>query len=196
MIALLMATAAVAAPPATNDEAARRALNMMGNCIANQTPWTARAVLAMDYRTPEYQEKLKTLGTGVGGRCLRYRSRLSSSGVLLAGALAEGMLHSQYKKKELPLRIAYDPARALIEARSVGEEMALCTAMKAPQVTADLLQTEPSTPAEDERIAALGPVLGECLQQGAKVEMNKPAIRAMLALAAWRVATTPRKSLP
>ena len=153
----LLAFAAASAP---SDEFSLRSLQEMGECIVEQTPWNAREVLAMDYRSPEYAEKLKGIGKGVAGRCMRHASKFSSSGVLFAGSLAEALLKDEVKRKDLPQRIAYDPARPLIEARSPGEEMALCTALKAPQETAGLLQTQPATPQESQAIQLLGPVLG------------------------------------
>jgi len=65
-IALLLLAAAGAGP--RNDEQSLTALRDMGWCIVGETPWSVRAVLAMDYRTPEYTRKVKELGSGVGGR--------------------------------------------------------------------------------------------------------------------------------
>ena len=182
----------LAAAPAANDAFSLQSLQKMGSCIVEVSPWSARQVLAMDYRTPEYADKLKGIGSGVAGRCMRYSSKFTSSGVLFAGSLAEALLKDQVKRKDLPQRIAYDPTRPAIEARSPGEEMALCAALHAPEATADLLQTEPASAEESQAVSLLAPVLGECLQKDTKVEMNRPAIRAMLALAAWRIATAPK----
>lgn len=185
-IALLFLAAAAASAPG-NDEQSLLALRDTGWCIVGETPWSVREVLAMDYRTPEYTRKLKELGSGVGGRCIHRASKLSSSGVLFAGSLAEAMLKANVKRKDLPKRIAYDPARQPIEARNPGEEMALCAALQAPDATAALLQTQPATREEAQAVQQIAPILGQCLKQGTQVEMNKPAIRAMLALAAWRI---------
>lgn len=187
--------AAVSAAAHGNDEQSLTALRDMGWCIVGETPWSVREVLAMDYRTPEYSRKVKDLGSGVGGRCIHRASVLSSSGVLFAGSLAEAMLKANVKRKDLPKRIAYDPARQPIEARSPGEEMALCAALQAPDATAALLQTQPATREETQAVQQIAPVLGRCLKQGTQAEMNKPAIRAMLALAAWRIVAASKKAV-
>jgi hypothetical protein len=70
--------------------------------------------------------------------------------------------------------------------------MALCTALQAPKETVALLATQPATHEEMEAMTPLGPVLGSCLKKGATVELNKPAIRALLALAAYRIASMPK----
>lgn len=191
-IALLFLAAAAA--PNGNDEQSLIALRDMGWCIVGETPWSVREVLAMDYRTPEYSRKVKDLGSGVGGRCIHRASVLSSSGVLFAGSLAEAMLKANVKRKELPKRIAYDPTRQPIEARSPGEEMSLCAALQAPDLTAALLQTQPATREETQAVQQIAPVLSRCLKQGTQVEMNKPAIRAMLALAAWRIVAASKET--
>jgi hypothetical protein len=38
----------------------------------------------------------------------------------------------------------------------------------------------------------IGGVLGECLKKDAKMTLNKPALRSLLALAAWRIVNTPK----
>jgi hypothetical protein len=189
----LAAAAPAATPPANSDPQSLRALHVIGACVADRLPWDARAVLALDYRTPEYADKLKTIGDRAG-RCVRTNAQLRSSGVLFAGALAEAMLKTHVKQKDLASRLAFDPARPAIEARSAGEEMTLCTALHAPKATAALFETRPATREEGEAENLLAPVMGECLQKDTKVEMNRPAIRAMLALAAYRIVNAPKKA--
>jgi len=190
-VIVYLAFAAVAVS-STSDLSSVQSLHVTGACIVDQMPRTARSVLAMDYRSPEYAEKLKALGTN-SGRCLPRRTKFSASGVLFAGSLAEAFLKLDVRRKDLATRIAYDPAREPIVARGAIEEGALCTAFKAPKATADLLQTQPATSGEDEAVRLLSPVIGECLQKDVKIEMNKPAIRSLLALAAYRIVTTPKK---
>jgi hypothetical protein len=190
MIALVVFAAVVSG---TNDPRSLRSLQDMGTCIVDQTPWVAREVLALDYRSPEYAERIKALGAR-STRCMGRSSEFRSAGVLFAGSLAEALLKFEVKRKDLPARIAFDPARRPIEARSPGEEMALCTALHAPEQTAALFRTRPGTPEETQAEEALAPTMGQCLQKDLKVEMNRPAIRSMLALAAYRIATTPKKA--
>jgi len=188
MIAFL--AIAIAAAP-MNSAFSVQSLHRLGECIAHREPKTAREVLAMDFRSNEYKQKLKAIGTA-SSSCIPTNSNLQSAGLLFAGAVAEGLLKTEVKKDELPNRLAYDPARDLIEARSPTEEMALCTAFKAPEATAALLQTDPATAKEAEAEDSLASTLRDCLKKDAKIELNRPALRSMLALAAYRIITTPK----
>lgn len=193
-IAFLLAfTAAAPAPLNTADERATRAMHQFGSCIVEESPRGAREALALDYRTEEYQNKLRAVARG-HDRCLVPGWEIRFSPVLGAGALAEALVKFDVKPAELPRRLAYDPAREVIAARSPTEAMALCTVMKAPDATARLFATEPATPEETRAMQPLGPVLMDCLKKDVKLELNKPALRSVLALAAWRILATPRKA--
>jgi len=174
------------------DRFALQAMQNFGRCVVEQTPRGAREVLAQDYRTSDYSAALKALAKG-HARCLP-NGRLKFGGVLFAGSLAEALLRSDVGASRLPQQLAFDPVREPIAARSDGETMALCTVLKAPDATARLLTTAAASDPETGAMEAIAPVLGECLAKGAKVEMTKPAMRALLALAAWRIVTTARQS--
>jgi hypothetical protein len=172
------------------DRFALQAMQNFGTCVVEQTPRGARDLLAQDYRTPQYSEKLKALAKG-HGRCLP-NGRLKFGGILFAGSLAEALLRSDGGPSGLPRQLAFDPAREAIVARSDGEAMALCTVLKAPDEAARLISTKAATDEEKQAMKAIAPMLGDCLAKGAKFEMTKPAMRALVALAAWRIVNTPR----
>jgi len=181
-----------AAPTRSSDDLAIQAVHNFGACIVRESPTgAAEQVLALDYQSAEYQERLRAMAKG-HERCIVGGWRLGSSQVLIAGAMAEALLKSEIKTEEMPRRLAYDPARQVIQARSPTETMALCTVLKAPEPTTRLFSTEPTTKEEAEAIKAVSPVLGECLKKDMKVALNPPAVRSLLALAAWRIATTPK----
>lgn len=182
---------AAAAAANGSDDLAIQAVHNFGACIVRESPTGAvEKVLDMDFRTEDYQKKLRAIAKG-HDRCILNRWQLGSSRVLIAGAMAEALLKSEIKTEEMPRRLAYDPARQVIQARSPTETMALCTVLKAPEPTTRLFSTEPTTKEEAEAIKAVSPVLGECLKKDMKVALNPPAVRSLLALAAWRIATTP-----
>ena len=191
MSVLLALAVAASGPPAKSDALALRAIHNFGACVVETTPQGAEQVLGMDFQTKDYQERLRALGKG-HGRCILPEWRLQSSGILFAGALAEAMVDKEVKPAELPQRLAFDPARAPIPARSETETMALCTAMEAPQATAELLQTEPASKDEHEAMARIAAVLPNCLKKDASLTMNPPALRSLLALAAWRIVEAPK----
>jgi hypothetical protein len=68
--------------------------------------------------------------------------------------------------------------------------------MQAPGATLSLFATEPATGAEQAAMKPVGDALSNCLQKGTQVTLNGPGVRSLLALAAWRVATTPEKGVP
>jgi len=185
----LLALAAVAAP--APDPASIQSLYEVGQCIATRSPQTAREVLAMDFRSSEYQRMLKAIGRG-SAPCLAPGTDLRSSGILFAGSIAEGLLKTEFKPADLAADFAFDPARAPIEARNASEEMALCMVMRAPAQTAHLLQTAPASREEADAEDLLAPLLSDCLKKGAKLELNRPAMRSLLALAAYRIVTAPK----
>ncbi|HEY0629953.1 MAG TPA: hypothetical protein VGD23_11565, partial [Sphingomicrobium sp.] len=76
-----------------------------------------------------------------------------------------------------------------LSARDPMEAMALCTVMTSPANVAQLLKSEVATGEEAEAAEALGPTLNACLSGVDKAELNRPGLRAVLALAAWRIAT-------
>jgi hypothetical protein len=192
MIALLL-LAAAPVHSNTPQEVAVQAVHNFGACVVARTPHGARDLLALDYQSADYEKRMRRYVRG-HDYCIPFNGRMSSAGVLLAGGMAEALL-KYVKPAELPQRLAFDPQRELIAARSPTEAMALCTVLKAPGATARIFETEPATPEETEAMKPLGGVLAECLKKDMKVTLNKPALRSLLALAAWRIATTPRKAV-
>jgi hypothetical protein len=184
-------------PPALStspDELAVQAIHNYGACVVSQTPQGARAALALDFRTAEYREKIRAVAKGHADRCDLPGWRLGFDPVLFAGAMAEALLKNDVGMAQLPGRLAYDPARQEIVSRGPLEDMALCTAVRAPDATAALFATDPGSGEEARAMQALQPMLEDCLVKGAKVGLNSPAVRSLLALAAYRVVTTPRKT--
>lgn len=180
-----------------SDDIAVQALHNFGACVVANTPQGARETLAMDYRTAEYQRKIRALAKGhADGRCMLSYSRLAASQTLIAGAMAEALIKSDFRPSDLSRELSYDPGRALIEARSPLERMALCSVMKAPDAILKLFSTEPATSDEQAAMKPVTDVLADCLTKDVRLDINIPAARALLALAAWRIAKTPMVSKP
>jgi hypothetical protein len=189
--ALLLAAAAPASTGA--EELAVHALYSFAACAVQRTPEGARALLAMDYRSAEYHKRLRAYMKGHED-CIGRGARLGASQLLIGGSLAEALLKSDFPASQLPQRLSFDPQREVIEARGEGEAMAVCTVMQDPQTAAKIFDTEPATGDEANAMKPLGAVLVQCLKQGTQMTLNKPALRSLLALAAWRIATMPRKA--
>ena len=169
------------------DDLAVEALHNFGACVVKMTPSGAEEVLALDYRTDEYRERLSRLARG-HDRCTRPRTELQFNGVLFAGAMAEALLEEPGKKVLTRLSAA-DELTAPIAARSPLEAMALCSVITRPAAVGRLLESEVASDLEAEAAEALGPTLSACLSGTDKAELNRPALRSVLALAAWRIAS-------
>jgi hypothetical protein len=192
---LFFAALAVCAAPAAarrgpaddepNSPAAIRALHDFARCVAHSHYSRARAreVLAMDYRTQEYRDAIRDLA-GEHSDCLPPFTRLRFNLLLFAGGLAEALLPEH---RDLATLVAYDPARPAVQARDEVEMMSLCAVRGATAGVAALLATIPASEDEAAVRSALAPQLGQCLRAGARMRLNPLEIRALLALAAWRL---------
>lgn len=186
-VALLILAAAAARASANEPEAAGiQAVHNYGACMASHTPEGAKQLLAMDFNSPRYDKQFRRYVAG-HEYCMPFNGMIGSSRLLFAGALAEALLKTAVQHDELPHRLAFDPKRGDVVARSEVEGMALCTVLEAPKATVRIFDTEPATSDEVEAMTPIGAVLGDCLKKDMKLMVNKPALRALLALAAWRV---------
>ena len=195
MIAALAALAMSAPAAAKPDQAPISSavdlgtLNVFAGCLADRYERNMRRLLAMDYRTPAYDDALRTL-TRMGDRCSPFAfGKLRSSRVLVAGAFAEALLPETLNGAGLADRVAYDPAKPAVAARDEGEYLGLCAVRTMPDEVAALLATKPASAGERLAIGKLRPRLGPCVRAGAAARVNSAGLRALLALAAYRLAS-------
>lgn len=190
LIGALLASAGTAKEPLsrTPDDLSVQAVHNYAACIADTTPRGAVELLALDYRSPEYAKKMHALAQGHNdGRCIS-TSFMRSSQVLLAGGMAERLLLARAKPAYFPSLVAYDATKPPIAVRNPAEMTAICVVRAEPSKTFTLFQTEPTTKDETRAMQAIGPALLDCVKAGQKMSFNKPGLRAMLALAAYRLA--------
>jgi len=191
---LLFAGAAEAAAQGRrNSPLAAQAMHNFAICAANRSPRGAARLLAMDFRTEAYTQALRRFALGHNS-CTARRTSLRFSGSLFAGGLAEQLLREPIGARPLALLVAHDPARPAIEARDETEAMGLCTVRQAPAETQALLATEPGSAQEAAAAAALTPAITACLTRGQAMRLNRPGMRALLALAAYRLVRESRPS--
>ncbi|HEX8621596.1 MAG TPA: hypothetical protein VF718_06455 [Allosphingosinicella sp.] len=196
LIALSLAVIALPGPAAAKPAPAAsavdiRTLHLFAACMADRYRPGLRKLLALDYRSRGYDHLLRTL-TDEGARCLPFAfGKLGSADVLLAGAFAEQLLPSALDGSPLAKRVAYNPSRPPVAARDEGEYLALCAVRTMPDDVAALLATKPASEAERLAIAALSSRLGPCLRAGAAARVNAAGLRAILALAAYRLTSSP-----
>lgn len=189
-IAALLASPALAQDEAPEklDPLAIQVVHNFGKCVASRTPSAVDKVLALDFRTPEYREALRRTTTG-HGYCLT-GGKLRSAGSLLAGALAEGALMRD-EGRGLAAKLVWHEGDAALNARNELEAMGMCIVRKAPAATVALLQTEPTSEQETVALRGVTPFLGECTAKGQQLRINRPGLRARIALAAYRITHTP-----
>jgi hypothetical protein len=184
------ATAASAAP-ADDQRATPEELRMLHDftrCVAGQSEGQARRVLGMDYRTGAYRRSLRNLAVEARA-CRPFGFDFRMSGVLYAGSLAEALLPKALAGSTLVSRAAVDPSRPAIPARDEGEYLGLCAVRMMPDRVAALLATAPGSAEEKDAAAAVSRDLGPCLKAGVSAKLNRPGLRALLALAAYRIVT-------
>jgi hypothetical protein len=168
-----------------NTPEAIRALHDFARCVAHDHWARARAgeILAMDYRDDAAHDALRAFVLE-RSQCVPPHHELTTNNLLFAGAIAEAYLP---RDRELATMVAYDPARPALQARNEIEVMSLCTVRAAPAAVAALFATMPATAEEAAALRTLAPQLGQCLRAGARSRVNGLEVRALLALAAWRL---------
>jgi hypothetical protein len=191
VLSLAMPIGAAAAPkaPPRASPVDIATVHLFAACVTDKYRQSVRKLLALDYRTDEYDHALDTL-TDASRSCVPFTyGRMTSAGVLLAGAFAEKLLPKMLGGARLADRIAYDPAKPPVAARDEGEYLGLCVARTMPADVAALLATKPTSAEEKAAVAAIAPRLGPCVRAGAAARLNVPGLRAIVALAAYRLAT-------
>lgn len=161
-----------------------RAVQQFGACVADASTAKARKTLAGDFRTSDYRLALKQLADA-NRSCPSFRgySRLQSSGLLFAGAIAERLVERDGLAVNIQLaKAATGPA---VETYSPTDRASVCVVRSVPDEVAKLFESDVATPAEKTAADALKPVMAACMQ-GQRVDVTDDGLRAMLATAAFR----------
>jgi hypothetical protein len=161
-----------------------RLLQRFARCVGQRHPSVAAGLLAADFRSSEYTSGMRRLAQGNSSCVPLGRARFSA--ILFAGGLAEFLLARQNALADLSSRTAVNPSRP-VQARDESELMSICVVQSAqPQVVA-MLMSDAASPEEGAAFRALMPQVGACLAAGMNLRLNRPALRAMLALASYRL---------
>jgi hypothetical protein len=177
----------------TNTPAARQAIETFGACMAERKPGEAHRLLTMDFTKSNYQTGLRLLSEEANRTCVRETLMsarvMRSSDLLFAGSLAEALL----EKESTPLnaRLARS-AGATVRSYSATDAVAQCLARSLPDQVAGMFATVPGSDAEGAAAAPLleaVPVCARAAGIGATIELTVPAVRAMVATAAYRLVT-------
>lgn len=170
-------------------ERQRAAVEAWTICIADEQSDTARALLALDFRTDEYHSGLVRLAdTRVSSECFdampRAYRRIELGGLPFAGGLAERLI----EQDDTPLLTRLNLA-AGTEAAAYGrsDAMAMCMVRGAPHLVAVLFDTPINSAEELQAIATLMPIANACLPEGRGLEGSPLGLRSILATAAFRL---------
>ena len=165
-----------------------RMLHELSRCMVKDHGKKVERLLAMDYRSAAYAPALRSLARD-GGRCFPYFGALRMSSVLLAGGLAEASLPAALNGSPLAQRVAYDPSKPAVKPHDEGEYLGLCAVRTMPDEVAALLATAAGSAEEATAAGVIAPKLAPCVQAGASARINRPGLRALFALAAYRLVT-------
>lgn len=177
------AFAAEDAQPAGADDIA--ALQRFASCVVEHARPEAEAMVESDFREETYAAARRRFAVE-HRRCLGSEGELRMSGMLFAGAIAEALLRDGLTESELRARLR--PSEPALESRSTGEYTGLCMALTHPAETAALVYSDPVAAESDAPLATYAQGLPQCVQQGQQLRINKPGLRALAALAAYRIA--------
>jgi len=161
---------------------AQRTLHAVAHCMVGHWPRDARNLLLADLQATSYDHPVRRFVAGHRG-CTP-RASLGFGGLLLAGAIAEALIRSP---GALPARIEYRPSRPPLRVTNEADLMSVCVVRGAPAGAAALFGSAPGSAAERAALESLEPRLADCLRAGLTGHFNRPALRALLALSAYRL---------
>lgn len=169
-----------------SDVKAAQNMQRVAHCVAEgRTAWSHEYV-TIDYRTDRYRSIGEKLGN-YSKTCDGFSRGLVSSGLVFAGAIAEGLLIDQGLLDNLAAATAYDPDMPPMQAFSGEDVFAYCVIRKDADGVANLLKTQIVSDDEMTALKALVPVLPTCVPEGKTPKFTREALRALFALAAYRL---------
>ena len=170
---------------------ARLAIETYGKCVAKREPRETRRVLLMDFTSDRYDNAIHRLSDEARRDCARasleHGMAMRSAHLLFAGALAEALLEAD--TAPLNVRLARQ-AGIGAASYSATDKVAQCLVRSLPDQAAALFVTTPGTEAESAAAAPLSQAVPACAHAAgiaSQIELTVPAVRAMLATAAYRL---------
>lgn len=208
--ALVSSSSAMADPGAANT-LALEALHNYAACAVGRTPEGAAQLLALDPASQDYRDALKRFAKG-HAMCTRTGTQLSFAGLPFAGDLAEALIATRYDATALRSAASdFDAKRqaakvsvsksdgstdqvtpdvrtfAASETKTMPEGIGMCVVTQKPDAVLALFQTSPNSKEELAALQPTGQTLAGCVPAGQTLKLNRPAVRAMYALGAYRL---------
>jgi hypothetical protein len=183
MMLMALALAAVQTQPAdpmnNSTPEAVRAMHDFAGCIVREHTGEARAVLAMDFRTRARTRRMQELARSTP-RCVRH-NWIGMNGLLFAGSLAEQLYLRDHRSAD-PVTLV---SAASLEERSRSETLGNCVVRHSPAAARAVLDTPATSEAEGTALDALRPAIAACLQGADEARLNRPGLRALVALSLY-----------
>ena len=215
---ILLTIALAVAPPAASanepETVTRQVVADFAKCAVRSKPGEAeQMVLSEDAaRRPAGGDPLfdgKCLDRGAQLRADRWQMRYALADALLQArptmlaadvAAASALEHRPFVDRPMPAEVAADAERRArwetFARRGAGyatlSQFGECVVRKAPAQSRALLATKVESAEEGRAIAALTPLLGDCVKTSTQLELSKYNLRGTIALNYYRLAKAPR----
>jgi hypothetical protein len=162
---------------------ALQALRNYAVCAVKRTPDGAAKLLNLDANGAPYRAELTRFAKG-HSYCMN-SGRFQFGGLPFQGALAEALIAQRYAASRLASAVAAAPAE--LKGRTEPEAIGMCLVRRLPDVANALLASQPASDQEHAALNQTVEVLPGCVVSGMTIKMNRPAVRAMMALGAYRL---------
>lgn len=179
---------AVAAYAASAQQPVPRApvIAEFGACVARQAPDRARELLRTGISTAEERKRAGGLAQS-NYPCIRSRPGLSMRVGEIRGTVAEALLQADAaaleRLRQMPAGASPRPAAA--RGRAFIHAFGTCVAQADPARAASIILTDVGSDAEVEAFRALGPVLDQCVPEGAPEQVGQFDLRNHIAAALY-----------
>jgi len=164
-----------------SDSLALEALHNFAVCAVNRTSAGAEKMLAADPSSPDAYKARMQFAKG-HGMCVTRGNKLKFGGLPFSGDIAEALIAAKYRAA--PLATA---ARSEVAPRNMVEAIGMCVVKARPADVAAVFATEPASKEELAALKPTGDILPGCVPAGQTIKMNRPAVRAIYALGAYRL---------
>lgn len=164
------------------DALALEALRNYATCAVERTPAGAEKMLSYEPSSPQFRASRRRFAAG-HSECAKRGDRLQFGGMIFAGDVAEALIAKKYPATALAQAASKPSPQPLTLIEAVG----MCVARAKP---AEVLAIFATIPASDAEVAALKPtgdILPGCIPAGQTIKLNRPAVRAIYALGAYRL---------
>ena len=177
-----------------SDQHAAQELGIYADCVARQRVHDARALALAAYGSNEAVQAADRVTRGIDDNCIQSgfdNVRLAVRPDVLAGAVAEALLRKDYA--DLPsvvdqAAVDAEAERARAAQLSVAERFGRCIVWNDPAGVQAMLRSPAGSQQERTAMDALKDDMGMCLQEGSTLRLNRPFVRTVAAVAAYRLA--------